>query len=69
MDSIWEWARQLRELWLKEIFSLEGNRKMTFAMREGSKVETTAETLGQRQAQLAELNELIEKHEARNHKG
>jgi hypothetical protein len=37
MDGIWEWARRLGDLWVKEIFSLEGNRKMTFEMRDGGR--------------------------------
>jgi hypothetical protein len=58
-DEVLEFATRYRAIWLREISLLVSGAKKTIEERDGVTLDTTMETLRERLAGVAELDELM----------
>jgi hypothetical protein len=66
IDGLLAWARRQRREWMAQVEPLSDRVVTTSELRDGVQVDTTGETLLELMIRIAEIDELIIKHEGRN---
>jgi hypothetical protein len=65
-DSILAWAKGYRSDWICKLKALRSGILGTFELRDGKRVDTTLETIADRKKDLAELDTVITRCDARD---
>ncbi len=66
VDGVLTWAGRQKKEWAKSIAGMESGIFGTFEIRNGEKVDTTADSIADLSRRISELDALIKRHEARN---
>lgn len=63
-DGVAEWAKRQMAEWQQQVEMMEKRYFGTFEIREGQKVDTTQESIDTTKVRIADLEALIDRHEA-----
>ncbi len=64
MGGVLAWATRLRAVWWRNLKGLRSGVLGTSELRNGKRVDTTAEEIAERKRGIAELDTVIARHEA-----